>query len=512
MSRAAEAVLDQGTAGGPPRGGQETGFALVAARGSGWIGGAQAAKHGIQLGLMVLMARLLRPEDFGLFAMAAVFVDLFLVLSDFDVGAIVVARRELGGRELSSLFWLVLLVSVSVGLLTFALTPWLVGLYGEPRLEPVLRLLTLSFVLVPLGAVAIGVIERRLDFRLMAVVDVLSLATAAVLAAVLALRGWGVLSLVGLTVAGLAARAVLAWSVAGWRPAPVFSAAGLRAAVRFGANRTLHRTLSVAQRHADAFLLGRYVGATGLGHYRLGSQLVLSPLLNLAAILWRVSFPLFASIQGDPPRVAAGYLRAIGWVALATFPALGWALGSAAELVALLFGAQWEAAGPIVRIFCLAGAVQVLVSTLDPVLLALGRSDVLLRLEALTLPINVLPLLAGLRWGPEGVAWAYFAAMTVTCLVRFRVANGILGLSAARYVPSLFWPTVAMLAAAAASMLARAAAGDEAGVVERLLAGTVAAGLAGAAVLWLGRPPVLGDVLRTAAATLRGGRAGHDGR
>ncbi|MGH7357859.1 MAG: lipopolysaccharide biosynthesis protein [Candidatus Rokuibacteriota bacterium] len=514
MSSAPEAVLHQGVPPRPPRGGGEPGFAVLAARGSGWIGSAQAAKLGIQVALMALLARLLRPEDFGLFAMAAVFVDLFLMLSDFDAGSIVVARRELAGRALSSLFWLVLLVSVSVGAVTFALTPWLVGVYGDPRLEPVLRLLTLCFAVGPPGAIAVGMIERRLDFRLVAMVDTLSLATAAVIAATLAFWGWGVLSLVGLTVGVLAARAVLACAVAKWRPAPVLSLAGLGGPVRFGVTRTAHRTLYVVHKHADAFLLGRYVGAAGLGHYRLASQLILTPLLNLASVVWRVSFPLFASIQGEPGRISAGYLRAIGWLALVTFPALGWMLGSAAELVLVLFGPQWEPAVPLVRIFCLAGIPQVLVATLDPILLALGRSDLLLRLEALTLPINILPLLVGIRWGPEGVAWAFLGALTITVLVRFRLANGVLRLSPARYGQSLLWPVVAMVAAAGGAMLAGFVAGNETGALGRLLWETAAAGVAVGGVLWFGRPPVLGDALQMATAVMRGaGRGGrHDRR
>jgi len=478
---------------------------LTATRGIAWIGVAQCLRGLAQIGIFAILAHTLPPEDFGLFAMLAFLVDLFAVVVGLGIGPVIVNRKELDDAELSALFWLVVGIGAVLAVMTVTLAPLVSAFYGEARLDSLTKLLALSFVLGSVGTVPMGLLEKRLAFSRIALVETLSVLLAGLISIKLASDGWRAASLVFLPVGSLGLRSIFALVVAGWKPRFSFGLVHLRRVVEFGLSFMGHKLLYCLVRHADNFLVGLYLGATALGYYALAYRFTIFPLLLVVGMVGRVMFPILSSIQNESKRVREGYLRTMLGLASVVLPSLGGLFVLAPDILTFFLGDRWQALIPLVRVFCVAGAFQTAVATTEIVFLSAGRPGLLLALGTATFPIAVVPLGLGLIWGLQGVAIGFMASSVALWVPYQIVANGLLGLPASRLLRALKGPACAMVAAGMGMALGgKLFEMSGIGVIPRLALELVAGGFISVMVLFATRTPELADVMVAWREALRG--------
>ncbi len=478
---------------------------VAAVQGVAWIGAAQGVRIPLQLAIFVIMARILQPEDFGLFGMVALLIDLLYVVPGFGVTATIVSHQEFDEEDVSTLFWWQTGVGVLMTAVTILAAPLVSQLYGEPRLIGLTKLLALSFLMAPPGMVAMGWLEKRLAFSRLAMLEVSALALAGAVSVGMALRGWGAVSLVLFPIATLAFQSMFALVAARWAPRFCFRWSVVSRAMGFGVGFTGVQVLNYLSRQIDIVLVGRYLGAAMLGYYALAYRLVLHATLAVAGIVVRVMFPIIASIQDRPDRFREAYLRALSGVATLWFPVLSAVFVSAGDVVRIAFGDAWQPLVPLVRIFCAVGMFQCTMATTGPVFWARRRMGLMMAVMAVAIPVVGISVGVGLQWGVEGVAVALLGASVVVSTITHGVANRILGLSPRHFLRALAWPavfmvTVGIVSAAVQQVLGT---GETRGLDE--LALVVGMGLGtGVAVLWFGRAPVIADVVALGRGVLRG--------
>ena len=195
---------------------------------------AQGAKLVLQMATMMLLARLLSAEDFGLQGMAAVLTGFLGIFRDAGLGAATIQRLEVTHEQISTLFWINVAVGAALATFTAVLAPVLVAFYGEPRLYWIAVISGVAFVFSGLAAQHQALILREMRFVTLAKIDLLSLAISSAVGVVMALFGWRYWSLVGMTVVGSIVGAACVWLAVPWVPGPPRRKCGVLSMLHFG--------------------------------------------------------------------------------------------------------------------------------------------------------------------------------------------------------------------------------------------------------------------------------------
>lgn len=410
-----------------------------------WVAAAQAARVLSQLVSMVVLARLLLPEAYGLMAMAMTVTNLAYLFRDLGVSTIIIRQPNLSAPLQATLYWLNLGLGLAMAVLLMALAPLLALAFREPRLAPLIGVLALAFPLSSLGVVHLAVMEREAQFRRLARIEAWAALGGLGLALVLAAGGAGVWSLAAQMLAASALSALQAHLALRWRPARVFAGVELRTLFGFGARFSLFQLVVYLERNADSMIIGRLLSPAALGLYSMAYKVMLFPLQNITAIATRALLPAMSrQLERPGGQAALGqlYLRATAGIALLTAPMMAGLFMLREPFVLLLFGPRWLAVADLLRWLAAVGFIQSLTASTGAVFVALGKARLLLRLGLLGAALQVGAFLIGVRGGIEGVAMAYCLANLLNLLPALVCVALLLDISARRAALALGKPLV----------------------------------------------------------------------
>jgi len=391
-----------------------------------WSGIAQACKQVCQFVITMILVRILAPHEFGLIAMANVFIGLATLFLEMGIGNALIQRKEISEEHLSSAFWLNMALGAVFMVVTFLASPWIAMFYGRPELVPIMKLLSLSFIVSAAAIVQQSLLMRDMDFRSLMIRDIAAVALSGALGIVLALKGHGVWSLVFQILFLFVLNNLFLWTFSHWRPRLVFSKNAVADLMGFGLNMTGFQIVNYFARNVDQLLIGRFLGAQSLGCYAMAYKLMLFPVQNISWVITRVMFPAFSKIQIDLPRVAENYAKMVRYVSLTTFPMMLLFFTVVPDLIHLVWGVEWEETIPIVRVLCFCGMVQSVVTVGGSVYLSQGRADLQLRMSLANVTLTTLSILIGLQWSVFGVALAYTVFNLIWAPISIYVVTRIL--------------------------------------------------------------------------------------
>lgn len=384
----------------------EEGLTLQAARGVAWTGAFQLLAQPLTLVVGVVLARLLTPSDFGVMGMAGIVLGLMALINEFGLASAVIQKKELSDRELSSLFWFNLAFGAVLTVVGLVIARPVAAYFKSDILWPVLSVLSIGFTTSSIAAIHSALLNRRMEFRALAMYTFYAVVVNSVIAIGLALAGAGVwsLALSGL-LSGLVS-AVLIWRRAHWTPTRVFDWSACISLVKFGANVTGSSVLNYATSNVDYLVVGRVLGPMTLGIYTLAYNIMMFPLRKVSGVLVAATYPAFARIQDDDARFSSAYLRATRLLGIATIPLLAAMIVVAPELIVGLYGQKWAAAAIPLQILGIAGMQKAVGTLVGVVFRGKGRPDIEVRLSALSLVLLVVGVLVGVSHGSAGVAVA----------------------------------------------------------------------------------------------------------
>lgn len=449
---------------------------ILAVKSAIWYGGTRLWFQVVSWGITILLARLLAPSDYGLFAMALSVLALLELLQEFGLGTAIVQRQDLTRQHINAVFWIVASISLVLTAATFLSAGAIASFYSEPRLTWALRFLCLTFFLNSLGMVPYSLLTRAIDLRRRSLAEVIGSATSALLTLGLAYRGHGVWALVfghfGRAIVFNLALAVLAR----WMPSLDARLDGMRSIMTFGLRIAGTHLAGNCSFTVITFILARFLGDVGLGLYAMAQSLAEAPHRISTAIINQVSLPLFSRLQDDRVQLGTYFLKISKYLAVVALPIHIGLVLVAFDLIPVLLSEKWHAMIVPFQLVCLESTIVVLTLTSSPLLTARGRAGLLLGRSFLSLGTLSGAVLVGAPFGLIGVTTARLIAMLPLRLTLLIPSLRELGLPLSGYLSSLTAPLTATgVMAAAVLAIQHGGLGSE-GHLQRLMVAVIVGG------------------------------------
>lgn len=410
-----------------------------------WSAAAKLSGQIVNWAITIVVIRLLVPGDYGLMAIANVFMGLLAIVAEMGFGASLVQVANLQAQRARQLLGVALLVNLGVFLTLVAMAPIIGRFYNEVRLTPVVQVLALQFPIATLCLVPDALLRRSLRFKKLSAIEIASGMSGNLATLTLALLGKGVWALVIGALAGTIVRAIVLQATAETRVTPSFRLSGTRSLVSFGANVTSMRFLGYLFTQCDVLIAGKILGKHGLGLYSVAVHLATLPMQRISTILNDVAFPAFSRIQGDRRAVATNLRLAIRMMSLIAFPML-WGLASVApELVHLAMGPKWLESIIPLQIVAIVIPLRMVNSIVSTATVGTGHADIGLKTALIAIVIALPAFYLGARCGIIGLAVAWLFVTPLVVYTNVSRASPRIGVSLSDVLIDMVRPGLASL-------------------------------------------------------------------
>jgi O-antigen/teichoic acid export membrane protein/glycosyltransferase involved in cell wall biosynthesis len=393
-----------------------------------WTSAGQVALESIRMLVSIVLARLLAPADFGLVSMGMVVTGFLVVIQYLGTSGVVIQRKELSDRLLSSLFWLNFLFGFLLTIGLMAAAHPLAMLYHREEVAPIIRVLGASFVITAIGAVPSALLNRRMQFDRIAKAGLWAAAVQGITGITLAFMGYGPWALVLSTLAYSVVSSICLWIMAAWTPRIQFDWPAIKNNLSMMLSLTSGNIIQFLVGDVDKFIIGRWLGDTTLGFYTMATRFCLYPPNTIAPILTRVLYPAYSRLQDDNLAIQQVLIRAAGGIAFITMPLMVGLLMLASPFVNVVLGSKWEFSIGLIVLLAPVGILQSIAAGANGVMLAKDKSQWIFWVSLIRGVSTILALLAGIPWGIFGVATAYLLVSFPLATVGFIVASRLINM------------------------------------------------------------------------------------
>lgn len=396
----------------------------------------------LQLLIFIILARYLKPYEFGLVATAMLFCQLFQ--STFLAGiSTPLIRMTNNDRAVDNTGFTLAagLGGIMVALL-LASANWLERIYAMPGLTSLIHILSLGSFISSLAVAQQAWMIRNLRFRPLALRTALATGIGGVISVGLALQGYGAMSLAAYYVVSAALGLAVLWTCSPWRPVFAWERGAAGEIIRYGRHVSATGVVNFVNENADVLVIGYVLGPAAAGIYVVGKRAFTAANALLAGALSRLAVPVFSQLHEDRPRLASAFLRAVKTTSIVTTPAfIGLAL-LAPEFLMLFFGPQWLEAIIVMQALCFVGVIQSLGLYNHALILALGKPHWQTALTLLYAAINLATFVLVTRFGIAAVAVAFAVRAYILYPLSIALVMRLIPVSTRLYLKALRVPLV----------------------------------------------------------------------
>jgi PST family polysaccharide transporter len=381
-----------------------------------WTSVAAVVRQATTLLALAVMARLVTPADYGLFAIASAVGAFSVLLAESGIGPAVITHRDLNATAVSTAFYLNTLAALVTAIALAAVAYPFAAVYGDPGLVPLLFMMALATALT-LSVVHLALLERLRRYRLIAVLEVSATLAGQAAAVIGGLAGLGALALALAPVVTAAALTLLVAGSTRWLPRPDVSRAEARIIWRFSRPLLTFNLANYWTRNTDTLLLGKFAPAQDLGLYSRAYALMLVPIQQVSFALARVLLPYLTRHKHDLPALWLQWTLAGRTALLVGLPISAVLAVHAEEIIRLVLGPQWTAAAPILTVLGLAIPPQLLLRLSGSAYQAASIPARQLRIGLVNTGTFIIGTCCGLPWGAVGVAVGICASYYISLVV-----------------------------------------------------------------------------------------------
>ncbi|OTG88655.1 lipopolysaccharide biosynthesis protein [Acinetobacter sp. ANC 3813] len=371
---------------------------------------AQLIKIALQLASIIILSRLLSPDDFGLIAMVVVITSFMQLFRDMGLSTASIQKGDLTYDQTNALFWLNVAVGGLLTIITMLCAPLISWFYERPELQAVLMVLSSTFLISSAGAQHSALMQRELRFKPKVLADIAGAVATLVVSIVMAICGYGFWALAWGTVIGAIITTVMYFFGSKFRPSRPKKTEGMRELIGFGANVTIFELVNYFHRNLDNILIGKVWGAVTLGLYSRGYQMMMLPIASLRQPINSVAYPVLSKLQNEPIAFRAYYQKIATLLAFLSMPLMAFLVVNASNVVTVAMGKGWEQLVPIFVLLGISGFIQPVGTLRGLVLLSLGKSRLYVLWGVVNAIVVSIAFIIGVRWSAEGVAAAYAIA------------------------------------------------------------------------------------------------------
>lgn len=407
-----------------------------------WSGVEQLGPQAVRFVLFVTLARLLEPSDFGLVAMLTVFMALANVFVDAGFSAALVQRKTLSLDDETSIFALNVFAGCVLAALLCLISPLAADFYQKPILVPLLCVSALTIVIASFGMVQSALLSRRMLFQKSAFVATASTVVSGITGIVMASLGFGVWSLLGVSISESLVRTALYWKMTKWSPRGSVRLKNIRSMWGFSSRLLVCNFIGVVYQNSYAVIIGKTYSSASLGYFNRANHLRMLPANVLAGIVSKVSFPLFSRQQDDKALLLKQMREIIRSTLLLSAGGMTLLAVVADPLIPLLMTEKWRPIIPLLRILCFASVTYPVHALYLMTLQAQGLSHLNLRLESIKAVIGLILIGLVYRYGVTALALTMLAMAVIAYFVNAWYNVKILGyrwrMQAFDILPSFF--------------------------------------------------------------------------
>jgi teichuronic acid exporter len=383
--------------------------------------------------------RILSPEDYGLMAMAGVYLSFVMLFNEAGLGSAIIQKQDLTREDLSNICWAVILINAVLYGLSVLSAPLIAAFFREPRLTDVIRVTSIVFIIHGLGLVSYHMLTREMIFNRRSQAEMIGNLSGAVSTLWLAIHGFGVWSLVWGSIIVEVVRNLLFFLFYPWKLSFAFSFSKIKGMTQFGSKVALARFFWYLYSNMDLMIAGKILGKTQLGFYSIAVQFSTIPLDKVVSTISQVSFPIFSAIQDDRALLRRYFLNIVKFVAFVSFPAFLGIFVIAESAVPLFLSEKWMPTTLPLQILCMVATFRAINTMNAPLVLAVGRPGILVLNNLIMTVVLGLSFFIGSHYGLTGFAYAWLIFPAVF-LITTSISLNLVGLPLVEYFKELRHP------------------------------------------------------------------------
>jgi teichuronic acid exporter len=400
------------------------------------------ASQGVQLIVGIILARILSPREFGLIGMLTIFIAVSQSFIDSGFTSALIRKPNCTQNDYSTIFYFNVFISVLLYLLLLILSQSISSFFKEPQLKPLIQVLGIGLIFNSLAIIQRTILTKDLNFKLQMQVSIIASVGAGIIAVYFAFMGYGVWSLVALTLSRFGLTSLLLWTWAKWKPILNFSQSSFKELFSFGSKLLVSGLIDTIYKNVYNLLIGKFFSAVELGYYTQADQFQNFPSQSLNGIISRVSFPILSKIQDDKIKLRESYQRLIKSTMIITFVLMIGLAAVAKPLVLTLIGEKWLPTVIYLQMLCFVGMFYPLHALNLNMLQVQGRSDLFLRLEVVKKIIAIPTLIIGVIFGIKLMILGMFVNTIIAFYLNSYWSGRFIGYSTLRQIkdilPSFF--------------------------------------------------------------------------
>lgn len=386
-------------------------------KGTIWSSIERFSVQAIQFVVMIFMARVLTPSDYGIVGMVTIFIAVSQTLIDSGFSQALIRKQDRSEIDNSTVFFFNIAVGVVLYFTLFFCARPIARFYDEPILIPIVKIVALSLPLNSLAVVQRALLTVKVDFRTQAKASLAgALATGAV-GLSLAYTGYGVWAIVWAQVSGTFVNVALLWVFAKWRPIRAFSKESFKQLFNFGSKLLASGMIDTLYRNVYLIVIGKVFKAADLGFYTRARNFSDLASSNITGILQRVSYPVLCTIQDEDERLREAYRKFLRLSAFIIFPLMTGMAGVAEPMVVSILTEKWLYTAFLLVPICLSGMWYPIHAINLNLLQVKGRSDLFLRLEIIKKCVGICIVAGTIPLGIYWMCWGMVVQSIISLII-----------------------------------------------------------------------------------------------
>lgn len=399
--------------------------------------------QGVQFLVMLVMARLLSPNDYGVVGMLVVFVAIAQAFVDGGFSQALIRKKDRTEVDNSTVFYFNIVVSVLIYLIFYLFAPCVSTFYNMPTLTPFMRVICLSIIINAFGVVQRALFNANIDFKAQAKASLIAIVISGAIGILLALRGFGPWALVWQQLSNLIVNTLFLWIYSEWRPLLAYSWKSFNELFSFGSKLLATSLLNAIYNNIQTIVIGKLYSAKSLGLYSRAAHFADLPSQQFTSVFMRVTFPVLCKVQDDLERLTSVYRRMLRVSAYIVFPLLIGMAAVAHPMIRVFIGEQWIECAYMLQIICFAEMWYPIHAINLDILQVSGRSDLFLKIEIYKKIVSLSLLALSAPFGIIAMCYSNLLSSLICLYINTYYSSKILGISLLSQLKDLF-PTISL--------------------------------------------------------------------
>lgn len=388
----------------------------------------------------LVLARLLTPDDYGVIGMLLIFISVSNTFIDGGFGTALIQKKEPTQEDYSTIFFWNIFISVILTGILYISSPLISEFYRLPLLSDVLKVMGTVLVINAFSVVQTNILQKKFEFKKLATINIIANIAASILAIVLALRGFGVWSLVFRYLSCSLVISIILWITTKWKPMLTFKFKSFRTLGKFGGMVLLANLVETIYTEFQGLVIGRAFSAKDLGYYTQAKRLEEIPTLGISSAVNQASFPMYARLQDNKVALSLAVRKYVRALSLLVIPLYFLFILVAEPLITILFTEKWIESVDLFKILCLVGMIYPINTVNTNVIKSLGKGKLYFNLQLCKRVLGIALILFSVRYGLSAMMWSLVITSYIIFIVNAIFSDKLIGYSFIRQIGDAFMP------------------------------------------------------------------------